>query len=51
LRVYLESFEPDTSKQEQGLDAQEALAELIKIAEEIAGIRKYTGREKPSVIT
>lgn len=49
LRVYLESFEPETSK--HGLDAQEALAELIRIADEIAGIRKYTGREKPSVIT
>jgi hypothetical protein len=26
-------------------------AELIKIADEIAGIRQRTGREKPSVIT
>jgi phosphoglucomutase len=33
------------------LDAQEALAELIKIAEQVAEIKKYTGREKPSVIT
>jgi phosphoglucomutase len=49
LRVYLESFEPDTSKHH--LDAQEALAELIKIAEQVAEIKKYTGREKPSVIT
>jgi phosphoglucomutase len=49
LRVYLESFEEDASKHH--LDAQEALAELINIAEQVAEIKKYTGREKPSVIT
>ena len=49
LRIYLESFEPETSKQD--LDAQVALAELIQIANKIAGIQKYTGRDKPSVIT
>lgn len=49
LRVYLESFEEDTAK--QGLDAQEALADLIVVADLIAGIKKYSGRDKPSVIT
>ncbi len=49
LRVYLESFEQDTSQHH--LNAQEALSDLIKSADEIAGIKKYTGREKPSVIT
>ncbi len=49
LRVYLESYEPDS--QRHYLDAQEALAGLIKITEEIAGIKKYTGRDRPSVIT
>jgi phosphoglucomutase len=49
LRVYIESYEKDTAKHH--LDAQEALAELIKVADEIAGIKKYTGRDKPSVIT
>jgi phosphoglucomutase len=49
LRVYIESYETDTAKHH--LDAQEALAELIKVADEIAGIKKYTGRDKPSVIT
>ena len=49
LRVYLEYYEKDTSKHH--LDAQEALADLIKLADEIAGIKKYTGRDKPSVIT
>ncbi len=49
LRVYLEHYEEDTSKHH--LDAQEALADLINLADEIAGIKKYTGRDKPSVIT
>ncbi len=49
LRVYLESYEPDPTHHH--LDAQAALADLIRIAEEIAGIKKYTGRDKPSVIT
>ena len=49
LRVYLESFEADVAK--QNIDAQIALADLINLAEELAEIKKYTGREKPSVIT
>ncbi len=49
LRVYLESYEPDTSK--HSLDTQLALKPLITMAEEIALIRQYTGREKPTVIT
>ncbi len=49
LRVYLERYEPDPDK--QGLDAQEALADLIRIADELAGIKKYTGRSEPTVIT
>lgn len=49
LRVYLESYEQDTAK--QNLDPQQALADLIAIADEIAQIRTFTGREKPTVIT
>ena len=49
LRVYLERFEADTTK--QGLDAQVALADLIGIAEEIAQIRHHTDRDAPTVIT
>jgi phosphoglucomutase len=49
LRVYLERFEPDAEKHD--LDTQEALAELAAIAERIADIREYTGRERPDVIT
>lgn len=48
LRVYLESFEPNIAKHNQ--DPQ-ALAGLIAIAEELAQIRKFTGRDKPTVIT
>jgi phosphoglucomutase len=49
LRLYVERYEPDPSR--HGLDTQEALSELIAAADEIAGIRRHTGREKPSVIT
>ncbi|MBD1867927.1 alpha-D-glucose phosphate-specific phosphoglucomutase [Cyanobacteria bacterium FACHB-471] len=49
LRVYLESYQPDPGKQD--LDAQDALAELIAIAEELAQIRTHTGMDKPTVIT
>jgi phosphoglucomutase len=49
LRVYIERFEPDPKK--HGKDTQKALADLIKAADEIAGIVKYTGRKKPTVIT
>ena len=49
LRVYLERYEADAAK--QGLDSQIALADLIQIADELAGIRRYTGRERPTVIT
>jgi phosphoglucomutase len=49
LRVYMERYEPDVAK--HGIDTQEALADLIAAAEDIAGIRKHTGRDKPSVIT
>jgi phosphoglucomutase len=49
LRVYLESFEPDAAS--HGRDAQEALRGLIAAADELAGIRQHTGRERPTVIT
>jgi phosphoglucomutase len=49
LRVYIERYEPDASRHD--IDTQEALADLIAVAEEIAGIKARTGREKPSVIT
>ncbi|SNR96955.1 phosphoglucomutase [Methylobacillus rhizosphaerae] len=49
LRIYLEAFEPDRSKHD--LDAQDALAEMITIADDIAGLKQRTGREQPTVIT
>ncbi|MEM7770000.1 MAG: alpha-D-glucose phosphate-specific phosphoglucomutase [Cyanobacteria bacterium P01_A01_bin.37] len=49
LRLYLENFEADDAK--HSLDPQIALGTLISIAEEVAQIREYTGRDKPTVIT
>ncbi|MBW4695068.1 MAG: alpha-D-glucose phosphate-specific phosphoglucomutase [Lyngbya sp. HA4199-MV5] len=49
LRIYLESYEPNIAKHH--LDPQEALADLITIADDIAGIHTHTGMAKPTVIT
>ncbi|MEJ2059646.1 MAG: alpha-D-glucose phosphate-specific phosphoglucomutase [Gammaproteobacteria bacterium] len=49
LRVYIEEYEPDVEKQSR--DTQKALAELIHLADHIAGIQHHTGREHPTVIT
>lgn len=49
LRIYLEAFEPDSSKHH--LDAQVALAEMIRIALQISQLKEKTGREAPTVIT
>ncbi|HEY0522596.1 MAG TPA: alpha-D-glucose phosphate-specific phosphoglucomutase [Stellaceae bacterium] len=49
LRVYIERFELDPAK--HGLDTQAALADLIRTADTLAGIRERTGRDAPSVIT
>ena len=49
LRLYIEAYEAEPAKQQQ--DTQQALARLIGIAEQVAFIRRHTGREQPSVIT
>ena len=49
LRVYIEKYESDISKQSQ--DTQKALKDLIKIAGDIAGISAFTGMTAPTVIT
>ncbi|MDD2722107.1 MAG: alpha-D-glucose phosphate-specific phosphoglucomutase [Gallionella sp.] len=49
LRVYLEAYEADVSR--HGLDAQEALKELIGIALQLSELKARTGREQPTVIT
>ncbi|MBD1873607.1 alpha-D-glucose phosphate-specific phosphoglucomutase [Nodosilinea sp. FACHB-131] len=49
LRLYVERYEPDAAKHNQ--DTQEALADLIALADEIAQIKTLTGRDQPTVIT
>ncbi len=49
LRVYLEAFESDPARQR--LDAQELLAALIGIADELCQLKQRSGRERPTVIT
>ena len=49
LRLYVESYEADSSK--QNVETQTALKPLIDLAEEIAQIRHYTERDVPTVIT
>ena len=49
LRVYLESFEPDPTRQQ--MDPQTALASLIATANRLAEIESRTGRAMPDVIT
>jgi len=49
IRVYLESYEADTSKHD--MDAQDALAGMIAAANEISHLHELTGRDCPTVIT
>jgi phosphoglucomutase len=49
LRVYIEHYEPPSGKLDQ--DTQAALAPLISLSHELAGIEKRTGRKAPTVIT
>lgn len=49
LRIYIERYEPDPAR--HGLETQDALAELIAAADDLAGIARHTGRNQPSVIT
>jgi len=49
LRVYIERFEGNPTR--HGMETQAALADLILLAESLAGIRVRTGRLAPSVIT
>jgi phosphoglucomutase len=49
LRLYVERYEADPAR--HGIETQEALADLIAVADTIAGIKAYTGRNAPSVIT
>jgi len=49
LRVYLERYEPDPTKQDE--EARTALASVIQAAEDLAGIARHTGRTEPDVVT
>jgi phosphoglucomutase len=49
LRIYLEAFEADPARHR--VDAQDALAALIAIADELSQLKQRTGRERPTVIT
>ncbi|HEY9758522.1 MAG TPA: alpha-D-glucose phosphate-specific phosphoglucomutase [Oculatellaceae cyanobacterium] len=49
VRIYIERYEPDTKKHDQ--ETQEALADLIKIANELAKVHELTGMTEPTVIT
>ena len=48
LRLYLERFEPDPTR--QALAAQEALADLAVLAVKIAEVESRTGRTRPSAV-
>jgi phosphoglucomutase len=47
LRVYIEKYEA----RNLGQETQAALADLIKFANDLAGIRERTGRTEPTVVT
>ena len=49
LRVYLEAFEPDVSK--QGRETAEVMQPLVSISTKLAEIQDRTGRDEPTVIT
>ena len=49
LRLYLERHEPDPTRHD--LPAQQALAPLVMLAEQLARIRHWTGMDQPSVTT
>ena len=49
LRLYLERYESHADR--LGQAPEDALAPIAEIAEQIAGIRKVTGKEKPDVVT
>ncbi|KAG1662282.1 hypothetical protein FOA52_002171 [Chlamydomonas sp. UWO 241] len=49
IRLYIEQYSSDPTTYD--MDAQAALAPIIKAALELAQMEKLTGREKPTVIT
>jgi phosphoglucomutase len=49
LRIYIERYEPDPAKQDR--EPQDALADLIAAADEIAGVHHTLGVSGPTTVT
>jgi phosphoglucomutase len=49
LRIYLERYERDESR--HGIDTQEALGDMIQLAEQLCEVKKRSGMTAPTVIT
>jgi phosphoglucomutase len=49
LRLYLESFESNPAR--QNVDTQQALADLIEVAQDLSQLTARTGRQAPDVVT
>lgn len=49
LRIYLERYEPDATQ--HGHDPQDALKDLIELAEQLGEVKKRSGMAAPTVIT
>lgn len=49
VRMYLEKYEPDVSK--QGLMTADVLRPLVDIGLRISNLEEFTGRDSPTVIT
>lgn len=49
VRVYIDKYESNPELQNR--DAQEQLKDLVEIALDLAQLQKFTGRERPTVIT
>ena len=49
IRIYFEKYESDTEKLDMRTDM--ALDDIIKLGLQISDIQKFTGRDKPTVIT
>jgi len=49
IRLYIEQYTNDKARLQE--DAQEALAEITKVALDLSKLKEFTGRDKPTVIT
>ena len=49
VRMYVDSYESDAANQLK--KAEEMLAPCIDVALQISNLKKFTGRDKPTVIT